>query len=104
MNTVQMIEKLMGVPVGSTVFVSYLAGRRPTEQAKREAQRSIAEGIAPRHFTGRYESVRRTKKGEMVLTLWVEERDSGDPMRRGAYRTFNPSLGTLLTLEVLRTS
>lgn len=101
MNAIQMIEKLMGVPEGSKLFVSYIAGRPPSDTAKRQARRNAREGIARRHFTGTYTSVRMTKRGHVLLTMWVEERDSGDPMRQGAYRAFNPSLGTLLSLEVL---
>jgi len=103
MNGKQMVEKLKDVPVDSIVFVSYLAGRRPTAQAIREASRSAAEGIAPRHFTGRFKGITYTKKwNEPILTVWVEERDSGSQMTQGAYRAFNPALGKLLHLEVLQ--
>jgi hypothetical protein len=102
-NATQMVEKLKDVPLDSIVFVSYLAGRRPSPQAIREAARSRDEGIAPRHFTGHFRGITYTQKWKQpILTVWVEERDSGTNMTQGAYRAFNPSLGRLLTLEVLK--
>lgn len=103
MNGNQMVEVLKDVPLDSIVFVSYLAGRRPTDRAIREASRSLAEGIAPRHFTGKFRGIYYTQKWkEPILTVWVEERDSGNPMSQGAYRAFNPALGRLITLEVVQ--
>ena len=89
---------------GSLLFVSYLAGRPPGPQALLESSRSREEGIARRHFTGTLTSIRKNRAGETVLTLWVEERDSPDGhggLHAGAFRSFNPSLGHLLTLAVL---
>lgn len=106
MDATQLVQRMKDVPVDSILFVSYLAGRRPTPRAYQEASRSIAEGIAPRHFTGRFVSLTFTKRfQEPVLTLWVEERDSTNKdsgqVVRGAYRAFNPCLGKLLTLSVV---
>jgi hypothetical protein len=103
MDAATMVERLRDIPVNSTLFVSYLAGRKASPQAVREAARSRSEGIAPRHFTGRFVSLTFTQKWkEPVLTVWVEERDSaGAPNGRGAYRAFNPCLGRLVHLEVL---
>lgn len=102
-NTAQMLQVLKDVPVGSTVFVSYKAGRRPGPNAALECARAESEGINLRHFTGKLEGVHKAKNGDHYFTLWVEERDSiknGTPSP-GNYRAFNPALGTLLTLEVL---
>jgi len=99
-NGKQMVAALKDVPLNSTVFVSYLAGRRPGPQARQEAARSVSEGINPRHFTGKFRGIYFTQKWkEPVLTLWVEERDSDG--KRGAFRAFNPQLGRMLTLEVV---
>jgi hypothetical protein len=95
----EMVKRLKDVAEDSIVFVSYLAGRRPSTQALRECSRAGEEGISPRHFTGHFKKVWVTKRGEPVLSVWVEERDSKG--RQGAFRTFNPSLGKLLSLEVL---
>ena len=106
-NATQLESKLQNVPEGSIIFVSYIPGRPPTSRAISEARRAIVEeGIAPRHFTGALKALWKTKKGQTVLTLWVNERDSvsrdGAGMTEGAYRAFNPSLGRLLSVEVIQ--
>ena len=98
-------DTLKDLPLESIVFVSYIPGRRPSAQAIREGERSIAEGVSPRHFTGAFKGVSKTKRNEVVFTLWVEERDSigrDGTKTQGAYRAFNPTLGRLLTLEVVQ--
>lgn len=97
----EMHALLKDMPEGTKLFVSYTAGRQPSPQALRECSRSAQEGIAPRHFTGTLKSVWVTKRHQPVLTMWVEERDSGDRLTPGAYRTFNPALGKLRVLVVL---
>lgn len=104
LNTTDTVKALKDVPLNSVLFVSYVPGRKPSTRAYQEAQRAIeVEGISPRHFTGRLHSAHMTRKGEFVFTLWVEERDSTQDGKvvHGAYRAFNPALGTLLTLQVL---
>jgi hypothetical protein len=97
-----MLQKLEGVEKGRRVFVSYLAGRPPTERAKREAQKASDEGYAKRWFEGVLEAVWTTKKGQPVMTVLSTTRyNEDDPQAEGHYRTFNPALGTLLSLEVL---
>jgi hypothetical protein len=102
-NTTKMVEILKDVPVGSKIFVSYNAGRRPGPKAAQECARAEEEGINLRHFTGKLEGVHVTKKGQHYFTLWVEERDSiKDGVKsQGNFRAFNPALGALHTLEVL---
>lgn len=105
MNEAEMLEKLAGCGRGTRVFLSYIAGRvnlHPNAQAERE--RAEDEGLNLRHYTGTLESLRDTSKGQKLLTLWVEERDSHTPegaLVPGNYRAFNPNLGRMLTLEVL---
>ena len=101
MTEKEMLEKLEGVPEGSTLFVSYLAGRPPTARAIREAERSRREGIARRHSVGKLERVWVTKKGEAVLTVLCENRDDERRGTRDGYRTYNPSLGQLLSVELV---
>ncbi len=102
-NTNKMLETLKDVPAGSIVFVSYTAGRRPCPQALRECARAVDEGLALRHFTGKLEGVHKAKNGQYYFTVWVEERDSAKDgsLTPGNFRAFNPSLGTLHTLEVI---
>ena len=98
-----MLSKLNGVPEGTQVFVSYLAGRKPTDRAIREARKADEIGIPRRWFQGRLEKVWITKKGEHVMTVLSMTRYNEDqPGADAHFRTFNPALGTLLTLEVVQ--
>jgi len=97
----EMLDKLNGVPQGAKVFVSYLAGRKPTARAIREAERARREGLAMRHFTGTLTEVRTTKKGEAIMTVLADVRDNEQTGAHEHFRSFNPSLGQLLHVEVL---
>lgn len=101
MTEAEMLAALAGVPEGADLFVSYVAGRAPTDRAIREAQRATRAGQARRHFTGKLHRVWRTQKGEAVLTVLTPDRDDERTGAQEAYRTFNPSLGTLLGVTVL---
>lgn len=98
----EMLVKLNGAEKGRRVFVSYVAGKPPTNRAQQESQKATDEGYSKRWFEGSLESVRITKKGEPVMTVFATTRYNLDnPAAEGHYRTFNPALGQLLTLEVL---
>lgn len=101
MDEREMLEKLNGVPEGATLFVSYLAGRKPTARAFREAERARREGLSMRHFVGTLTGVWRTKKGEAVMTVLCDTRDDERRGTEDGYRTFNPNLGQLLSVEVI---
>lgn len=96
------LEKLSSAQPGATLFVSYLAGRPPTDRAVREARRAEREGFARRHFTGVLTDAWVTRKGEFVFRVLCGERDDERRGTEDGYRTFNPSLGTLLSLEVIQ--
>jgi hypothetical protein len=103
-NQAKMLEILGDVPPGSIIFVSYSAGRPPSDTALRESARAVEEGLALRHFTGKLEGVHKKKVrwDEYYFTLWVEERDSAkNGMTQGNFRAFNPSLGRLHHIEVI---
>ena len=59
--------------------------------------------MARRHYVGTLENLWITRKGEQVLTVLAYNRDrlTGDGLVEGGYRTFNPLLGELYTLEVI---
>jgi hypothetical protein len=98
-------ESEPGANDGSLVFVSYRAGRTPTPKAHREAFRSMCLGLARRHCVGKLVRVWTTKKGQAVMTVFADTRDTehyNGQMTEGGYRTFNPSLGQLYGLEVLK--
>lgn len=98
----EMVERLRDVPQGTELFVSYLAGRAPTERALREAAKADDMGVAKRWLQGRLERVWTTKKGDPVLTLFCyTRRNEADPEAEGHFRTVNPALGQLLSLEVV---
>ena len=98
-----MVALLDGVPPGTEVFISYLAGRKPTDRAIREAEKASDEGYNKRWLQGRVERVWTTKKQEPVLTVFAYTRyNEDDKSSEGHYRTINPALGKLLSLEVVR--
>ena len=105
LNEKDVLATLDGLGVGSVLFVSYEAGREATDRAIQESQRALDAGIASRHFVGTLEAVKVNKKGETYFLVYTLERDrrvleTGE-LEAGAYRSFNPSLGKLLSLEVV---
>jgi hypothetical protein len=101
-----MVQLLEGMPEGTTAFVSYVAGCKPTERAIEEA-RPHTEGPPRqprRYFFGRIHSLFQNRYGEWCLTLFAENRDTiKDGIRfKGGYRTFNPRLGKLVVLALVR--
>ena len=98
-----MLWKLRYVPDGSLIFVSYKAGRPPSERAVREAQRHTKDSPR-RYYTGRLESVWQASNGDWILTMEVFNRDTLQPdgtLKEGAYRSFNPNLGELILVQAL---
>lgn len=99
----EMVEILKHAGPGSTVFVSYTAGRPPKPRAVREAMKAADEGYPRRWFLGRLESKWTTKAGDPVITVFTTTRyNELDPEADGHYRTLNPNLGHILTLEVIQ--
>ena len=80
----------------TVVFVRYITGRKATVQAVKEAQEAADWGKTPEEFLGHFESLRRTKKGDLVLTLFVHNRGE-----TGKFRAFNPNLGDLKEVQIL---
>ena len=98
----EMLAKLNGVQRGQRVFVSYIAGREPKPRAVREAKKAHVGGYNTRWFEGQLESVWITRKCQPVMCVLSTTRyNEDDPSATGHYRTFNPALGKLLSLEVL---
>jgi len=105
LNASEMGRILAGVPTEATVFVSYTAGRPPTERAILEAQRWVqGQGMARRHFVGKLHRVWESKNGDLLLTILCDNRDKILPNGTLAppnYRTINPNLGKLISLEII---
>jgi len=98
----EMAEKLEQIAEGDTVFVSYIAGRKPTERAVQEAQKAEDEGYVRRWFAGKLQGKWTTKKGDSVFCIYSHTRyNAKDPNAQGHYRTFNPNLGKLLAVVKL---
>lgn len=98
----EMVRRLSGAEPGATVFVSYRAGRPPTERAVAEAEKADHEGYPKRWYLGQVVRQWVTKKGDPVFTLFTTTRYNEDNVRAdGHYRTINPNLGQLMVLEVI---
>jgi hypothetical protein len=94
--------KLVGVPEGTELFVSYVPGGRITERAQREATKADHMGVSRRWLQGRLQRAWRTEKGDLAVCIFTYTRyNEDDPSAEGHYRTINPSLGTVLAFEVL---
>lgn len=98
----EMLRRLDGVEPGTTVFVSYQAGREPKPRAVREAMKAERDGYPKRWFVGQMTRKWTTKMGDPVFTVFTATRYNEDiPSADGHYRTINPNLGQILTLEVI---
>jgi hypothetical protein len=101
-----MLWKLRHVPDGTTLFVSYLAGRKPTERAIVEATRHTTNPTRPRrYYLGELSSVWQSQKGDWILTMKVFNRDTlqnDGSLEEGGYRSFNPDLGRLVLVDVFK--
>ena len=100
-----MLWKLRHTPDGSTLFVSYLAGRPATERAIAEAVRHTEDPTRPRrYYLGELSSVWLDSKSEWILTMKVWNRDTMQPdgtLQEGGYRSFNPELGELILIDTI---
>lgn len=92
---VNLSETFANATTDSIVHLTYAAGRSVNAQGKREFNQARDWNKAPREFVGNFVSLKRNKKGEQVLTLFVHNRGEA-----GAYRTFNEKVGTILSLSV----
>lgn len=91
-----LLSVLKGATEDTIVHLNYVAGRQPTHRAICEAEMAADWGKAPTQFVGHFRGLRRTKKGELLLTLWVHNRGEA-----GAYRAFNPTLGFIRNIRVV---
>ena len=99
MTAQQMEDALNGVAPGAMLFVSYVAGREPTALAIDEARPHTENPTrSRRHFVGTLSSVWTAKNGDPIMTIKAHNRGLDT---KGAYRSFNPNLGTLLSVQVL---
>jgi hypothetical protein len=104
LTTSQMVNKLRDCGRGSLLFVSYKAGEPPTDRQMLESERAVhEEGCNRRHYVGTLEALWTTRRGQKVLTIMAYNRDklTGEKLHEGGYRTFNPEVGELLSLEVI---
>jgi hypothetical protein len=106
MTPEQMDATLKNVPPGSLLFLSYKAGRPPCDKAILEAHpTTVTEGIPRRYAIGHLCDVFTTKKGERCVRIFADTRHTlqkDGALRKGAYRSYNPSLGELMFLAVIQ--
>lgn len=100
-----MLWKLRYTPDGSTLFVSYLAGRPATERAISEAVRHTDNPKRPRrYYLGELTSCWVSSKDQWILTMKVANRDTmqkDGTLQEGGYRSFNPELGELILIDTI---
>ena len=53
-------------------------------------------GVPATHYVGTFGGFKTTKRGEVVLSLFVHNRG-----KVGSWRTFNPALGSVLSVKVV---
>lgn len=94
-DNIQLLSTLLQ---GRTLFVAYTAGRPASQQAVEEAAPAREAGIRLDHYVGLFTSLRVTKKGDVVLTMFCFDRGTDG---EGKYRCFNPSLGTLRQVDII---
>ncbi len=84
------------------VHIDYIAGSpkaltaQAIEEFNQAADYNGDRGIPSTHYTGQFGGFKTTKRGEVVLSLFVHNRGSV-----GQWRTFNPALGTVLAASVV---
>ena len=99
------IQRLMSAMIGSHVRVRYIPGRPPSARALLESQVANDRGLDIHVFVGSLEAVAINRRGRFYFTLHTVDRNTIDAdgnELRGAPRSFNPSLGVLLALRVIR--
>ena len=98
-NTEELRSILANATEDTIVHLSYRAGRPATTRACAEFEAASDwnedRGVPATSYIGHFAGIKTTKKGDTVLTLFCHNR--GDV---GAYRAFNPNLGTILSLVV----
>jgi len=98
-----MLWKLRHVKDGDIIFVSYVAGRPPTERAIIEAVGHTENPTRPRrYYLGELTSVWQSSKDQWILTMKVFNRDTmqkDGTLQEGGYRSFNPELGELILID-----
>lgn len=91
------IETLLANATEETiVHIDYVAGRAPCARAIEEAEMASDWEKPNTSYVGHFKGLRRTKKGDLVLTLWVHNRGEV-----GAYRAFNPRLGHVRDIRIV---
>lgn len=85
---------------GSTVIVWYIAGRRASQRAIREASEATEMMHLPRHlYVGKIIDVLRNQEGQpYILCRTITRRDSGSG--QAAFRAFNPQVGNFVEMVI----
>ncbi len=92
----QVLEVLLKDATKDTiVHVKYTAGREASDTAIIEFNQASDWKKPSDEYVGHFESLKRSRKGDLVLTLFVHNRGT-----KGQFRAFNPNLGHLRDIRV----
>lgn len=99
LNANDLLALLSDATPDTIVHIDYSAGRPANERGKREFAAARDWNKRPTEYTGNFASLKRNKFGEVVLTLFVHNRGAV-----GQYRAFNPNLGEIRAIKVVKPS
>ena len=99
MNAADIAALLADATPDTIVHIDYLAGRPANERGKAEFREARDWNKRPTEYTGNFSSLKRNKFGELVLTLFVHNRGA-----TGSFRAFNPNLGEVRAIRVVKPS
>jgi hypothetical protein len=98
MTNDELLERLFeGATTDTIVHLTYIPGRAHDRGDQAADAASDWHKDNRYRYVGNFSSMRHNSRGELVITLFVHNR--GDT---GCYRAFNPSLGTLKDIHVMK--
>lgn len=90
------LTSLANATPDTIVHLNYVAFRPAGPIAQEEFAQSRDWDKRPTSYVGNFSSLKVSKKGDLILTLWVHNRGE-----TGAFRAFNLNRGTLRDLKVV---
>ncbi len=99
MNANDIASALANANEQTIVHIEYRAGRPANARGIKEYAEASDWNKPSTSYVGHFAGMKKNKFGELVLTIFVANRG-----QTGAYRAFNPNLGTVLSLRVEATN
>jgi hypothetical protein len=97
MNATDIVALLANATPDTIVHIDYLAGRPANERAKQEFNQASDWKKSGTSYVGHFVGMKTNKWGELILTLFVHNRGE-----IGSYRSFNPNLGKVRAIRVVK--